>query len=109
MAPRSPVSLVLSAGPCQAVVPNVVGQTPTAAKATLTGKGFTKVASATTSSCDPTQNGNVVSQSPTGGTSAQTSSTVTITVCNNTAPTTTTTVAPTTTTTTVAPTTTPTG
>ena len=106
VAPKTPVNLVLSSGACQAVVPNVVGQPQTAAKATLSGKGFSKVATTTTANCDPSQNGNVVSQNPTGGSSATTTSTVTLTVCNNTAPATTTTTVPATTTTTTIPSTT---
>ncbi len=101
------VSLTVSTGPCSAVVPNVVGQTQSSAQSTLSGQGFTNVTVNNTTSCDPSTNGNVFSQSPNGGTTAQTSAPVTITVCQatttTTAPTTTTT-APTTTTT--APTTT---
>ncbi|HEX3947174.1 MAG TPA: PASTA domain-containing protein, partial [Acidimicrobiales bacterium] len=101
VAPKSPVNLVFSSGPCQSVLPGVTGLTATAAKATLAGKGFSKVSVVTTASCDPSQNGKVVSQTPTAGSSAATSATVRLTVCNNTTPTTTTTTAPTTTTTTL--------
>ena len=68
-----------------------------------------------TNSCDPATNGNVFSQSPTGGATAQTSAPVTITICQATSPpstSTTTTTPPSTTTpppsTTTTPTTVPT-
>jgi len=101
----SSVALTVSTGPCQAPVPNVTGMTQAAAKATLTKQGFTDVVSNTTPSCSPTQDGNVVDQNPSGGTSSSTSSQVTIAVCS--APTPTTTTPTTTTPTTTTPTTTP--
>jgi len=82
----STVNLVVSSGPCQAVLPNVVGQTPTAAKTTLESKGFTNVTTATTATCPPSTNGKVVKQSPTAGTSATTSSSVVVTSCTATPP-----------------------
>jgi len=109
------VTLAESTGPCNAVIPNVVGDTQSVAQSALSGQGFTSVTANNTSNCDPATNGTVVSQTPTGGASAQTSSNVTINICTATAPSSTTapsttvpsTTAPTTTPTT-APTTTPT-
>jgi len=99
------VALTVSTGPCSAVVPNVVGQSQSAAQSTLSGQGFTNVTVNNTTSCDPTTNGNVFSQSPNAGATAQTSAPVTITICQaatttTTAPSTTTTTVPSTTTTT---------
>jgi len=95
------VALTVSTGPCSAVVPNVLGQTQSAAQSALSGQGFINVTVNNTNSCDPATNGNVFSQSPNGGTPAQTSAPVTITICQATSPpsTTTTTTAPTSTTT----------
>jgi beta-lactam-binding protein with PASTA domain len=61
-------------------VPNVVGQTRDQATGTLTGAGLT-AAPTTTTTCDTTDNGKVVSQDPQGGTPADPGSRVTITVC----------------------------
>jgi len=105
-APKAAINLTVSTGPCAGVVPGVIGQTVTGAKTALRSSGFSKISAVTTSSCKTTTNGKVVAQSPTGGTSAQTSATVRLTVCNNTTPTTTTTTTAPTTTTTTAPTTT---
>jgi serine/threonine-protein kinase len=99
------VALAESTGPCNAVVPNVVGDTQSVAQSALQGQGFTNVTANTTTSCDPATNGTVVSQTPTGGASSQTSSVVTINICAATTPPSTT---PTTTPTTTSPTTTPT-
>jgi beta-lactam-binding protein with PASTA domain len=71
---------VCSATPA-VVVPDVVGQTQGQATTTLQGLGLT-VNSTTTSECDVTSDGIVVSQSPSGGLSVQEDSTVTITVCD---------------------------
>jgi len=62
------------------VVPDVVGQTQSQATTTLQGQGLT-VNPTTTSECDVTSDGIVVSQSPSGGASVQKDYTVTITVC----------------------------
>jgi len=80
VAPGTKVNLVQSTGPCSVVVPNVVGSTETQAIATLSGKGLKAVPS-TTATCAPGTNGKVVSQSPTGGTTVRSGSTVDIVVC----------------------------
>jgi eukaryotic-like serine/threonine-protein kinase len=103
--PGTVVNLTISSGPCQAVVPGVVGQTVTAAKSTLGGKGFNRVSAVTTSTCKTTTNGKVVSQKPSAGASISTGTPVTLSVCNNTTPPSTTTV-PSSTTTVPSPTTT---
>jgi len=88
------VNLVISSGPCQVVVENVVGQSATDATNTLKGQGLT-VAQTTTNSCTATNDGNVVSQNPSAGTQVNLPATVTITVCSAPAPpSTTTTTAP---------------
>ena len=61
-------------------VPNVIGQTQDQATATLKNAGLT-AAPATTSDCNSTSNGNVVTQNPAGGASVGKGSSVTITVC----------------------------
>ena len=103
VAKNSAVNLVVSSGSCQVVVSNVVGQTQSAATSTLTGQGLV-VTAVSSSACSPTQNGSVLNQSPTGGTTVNNGSPVTITVCSasstTTSSSTTTTVPPTTTTTT---------
>jgi eukaryotic-like serine/threonine-protein kinase len=104
-APGSNVILTIPQVQQTAAVPNVVGQSPASAGAALGAANFS-VNSITTTTCDPAQNGNVVSQSPTAGTQAPKNSTVTITVCNATTTTSPPTTAPTTTTTTAPPTTT---
>jgi eukaryotic-like serine/threonine-protein kinase len=64
-------------------VPNVVGQTQDQATRTLKGAGLTAdLAPTTTTTCDATDNGKVVSQDPQGGTPADPGSRVTITVCS---------------------------
>ncbi|MGH9046288.1 MAG: Stk1 family PASTA domain-containing Ser/Thr kinase [Acidimicrobiales bacterium] len=84
------VNLTLSSGPCQVTVQNVVGDSSTAGTSALQGQGLT-VAPASTTTCDSSENGNIVAQSPPGGTTVSLPATDTITVCNNTASTTTTT------------------
>lgn len=74
----SVIKLVISSGPAPAAVPNVVGQTPSAATATLEAAGF-NVLVQNTASLDA-QSGKVVSQSPGAGTPATAGSTVTIQV-----------------------------
>jgi serine/threonine-protein kinase len=89
------VNLVTSSGPCQVVIEGVIGDSSSDASGVLMGQGLT-VATATTGICDPSQNGDVVSQSPPAGASVPLPATDTITVCSNappTIPTTTTTTA----------------
>ncbi len=72
------VTLFVSSGKPEKQVPNVVGLDQATASTELTGAGFTVGASTITSST--VTPGNVISQSPAGGTSATPGSTVTITV-----------------------------
>jgi len=97
----STVNLVIAQAPITASVPNVQGQTASAATSSLEGAGFT-VVKATKNVIHQAKNGIVLSQSPAAGTNANKGSTVTITVGHYQAPT------PTTPTTTTSTTTTPT-
>jgi eukaryotic-like serine/threonine-protein kinase len=99
----STVTLVIAKAPPTAKVPNVVSQSQSAAMATLQGQGFKVVVSKQVSSTVPS--GNVISQSPAGGSSVTKGSTVTITVAKapKKTPTTTTTTPTTPTTTTTHP------
>jgi beta-lactam-binding protein with PASTA domain len=63
----SVVTLVVSTGPPQVAVPNVVGLTQAAATTAITGAGFT-VGTVTTASSMTVPAGRVISQSPTSGT-----------------------------------------
>ncbi|MFM7271799.1 MAG: PASTA domain-containing protein, partial [Actinomycetes bacterium] len=72
----SVVKLVISSGPAPTPIPNVVGQTPTAATTTLEAAGF-NVLVQNVASLDA-QAGKVVSQTPGAGTTAATGTTVTI-------------------------------
>ena len=72
------VELFVSGGPPQASVPNVVGDTASAARAALTSAGFTVTVITRTTNSGPA--GTVVSQSPQGGTRAQSGSNVTLVV-----------------------------
>ena len=62
------------------VVANVVGQSQTVATSTLRGQGLA-VTTSSTSSCDATDNGNVVTQAPLSGTSVSVGTAVTISIC----------------------------
>jgi len=62
-------------------VPDVIGQAKDQATTALQGAGLTAAPTAT-STCDTTNNGNVVSQDPRGGTSVTKGTTVTIDVCS---------------------------
>jgi beta-lactam-binding protein with PASTA domain len=64
----------------QVAVPDVIGQTQDQATGTLKGAGLTAVPT-TTSNCNSTGSGNVVTQNPVGGASVGKGSSVTITVC----------------------------
>jgi beta-lactam-binding protein with PASTA domain/tRNA A-37 threonylcarbamoyl transferase component Bud32 len=102
-APKTAVNITVSTGPCQAAVPNVVGDSPGAATNALNGLGFTNVSPSQTTSCSTADNGTVVAQNPLAGATAPTSATVSITVCNNPPPTTSTSSTTTTTTTSTVP------
>ncbi len=73
----STVTLVISSGPRQVTVPDVVGQSQSSATSTLENDGFRVEVTTVTS---PGSAGRVISQSPTGGSRANAGSTVTITV-----------------------------
>ena len=63
----SVINIVLSSGPCQVTVPNVVGQAQGSATSTLTAAGL--VVGSMVSQCSNTvPAGNVISQNPVGGT-----------------------------------------
>jgi serine/threonine-protein kinase len=91
------VTIVVAKAPTTAPVPNVQGQTASAATRTLKQSGF-NVARRQKKVTDKTQNGIVLSESPSNGSTAKKGSTVTITVGHYVAPSTPTT--PTTTSTT---------
>jgi serine/threonine-protein kinase len=80
-APRgASLTLLVSAGPQQVVVPSVKGQSESAATQTIQAKGLqVNVDPKTVSSGDPNI-GRVIDQSPSAGTSVDPNSTVTITV-----------------------------
>ena len=62
------------------VVANVVGDSQTVATSTLQGQGLT-VTTSSTSSCEATDKGNVVTQNPPGGTSVSVGTAVAIGIC----------------------------
>jgi serine/threonine-protein kinase len=74
----SAVTIFVSSGKPLATVPDVTGQSEAAAKATLQGAGFSVSSSTQTSSS--VQSGNVISQSPAGGTQAPTGSNVSLVI-----------------------------
>jgi serine/threonine-protein kinase len=82
----SAVTLVVSSGKAKVNVPDVTGENQQAAKSDLTNAGF-KVTT-TTQQTTSTPAGNVISQSPSGGTQAIPGSFVTIVVAQKQAPTT---------------------
>ena len=75
----STVTIFVSSGPNQATVPLVVGLSQAQAQSQLTAAGF-QVTATTTPVIDPSQDGIVQSQSPSGNTQATPGSTVTIVV-----------------------------
>jgi beta-lactam-binding protein with PASTA domain/tRNA A-37 threonylcarbamoyl transferase component Bud32 len=75
----SVVQITVSSGPGQSEVPDVVGQDEGTARETLRDAGF-KVHVEHTDTADPTQDGVVVEQDPSGGEQADQGSTVTIVV-----------------------------
>jgi serine/threonine-protein kinase len=87
VAKSSVVDLIVSTGPCKGTIPTVIGKKQTTAESTLSGEGFTSVtvSPVTTKTpaqrCAAAQNGTVVAETPTAGTSVATSAKVTIYVC----------------------------
>jgi len=68
VAPNTAVNLVISTGSGQAIVPDVVGLTSTAAQAAIIGAGLA-VGTITTQTSPTVPEGNVIAQTPTAGTS----------------------------------------
>jgi beta-lactam-binding protein with PASTA domain/predicted Ser/Thr protein kinase len=77
-APGTQVALFISSGPPKKPVPDVTGESASAARSQLTSAGFR--VSSTTQSTTSTPAGQVISQSPAGGTSAVPNSIVNIVV-----------------------------
>lgn len=84
VAPGSNVALVISTGPANVTVPNVVGQTQAAANTAITNLGLTV---ATTNAASATvANGNVISQNPAAGASVGAGSNVDLVISTGPAP-----------------------
>src|SRR3989440_5249705 len=79
VASGSPVNLVVSSGPAQMAVPNVVGQTQAAAASAITGAGLT-VGAVTMQSSSTVAAGSVISESPPAGTKVASGSAVNLVV-----------------------------
>src|SRR5205823_2103657 len=79
VASGSPVNLVVSSGPAQIAVPNVVGQTQAAATSAITGAGLT-VGAVTMQSSSTVASGSVISESPPAGTKVASGSPVNLVV-----------------------------
>src|SRR5439155_2784008 len=77
VASGSAVSLVVSSGPAQVAVPNVVGQTQAAATSAITGAGLTE-GTGTRQNSSPVATGNAISGSPTAGTKVASGSAVSL-------------------------------
>ncbi len=75
------VNLVVSSGPSSVLVPDVVGDTQSAAASTLQGSGLNTIVICQSTN-DPSQDGIVQNQSPNGGVSVNPGTTVNITVTN---------------------------
>jgi serine protease len=79
VASGSVVGIVISTGPQQVAVPDVVNQTQAAATTTLTNAGLT-VGTVTQQTSSTVASGNVISQSPAAGSTANSGSAVTLVV-----------------------------
>jgi beta-lactam-binding protein with PASTA domain/N-acetylneuraminic acid mutarotase len=75
----SAVNIVVSSGPAQVVVPNVVGDTQAAATTAITAAGLT-LGTVTTQSSPNVASGNIISESPIAGTTVNSGSAVNIVV-----------------------------
>jgi len=75
----STVTIVVSSGPELTAVPNVLGMTVEEAKNAIEGAGFT-FRQGGTANANPSDDGKVVAQNPSGGTRAEKGATVTVTV-----------------------------
>jgi len=82
--PGTSVDLVISTGPCAVEVPNVVGQAQAAAQAAIAAAGLTSSVSLACSDTVPA--GNVISQSPAGGSLVAPGSTVGLVVSSGPCP-----------------------
>ncbi len=76
--PGTPINIFVSSGPPKKTVPDVTGDTESAARAALGSAGFLVAVSTKTTSAAPA--GTVFSQSPAGGSQATAGSTITIVV-----------------------------
>jgi beta-lactam-binding protein with PASTA domain/predicted Ser/Thr protein kinase len=76
--PGTPINIFVSSGPPKKTVPDVTGDTESAARAALESAGFVVAVSTKTTSAAPS--GTVFTQSPAGGTQETSGSTVTIVV-----------------------------
>ena len=79
VSPGSAVNIVVSLGPVQVTVPDVVGKTQAEASTMLTAAGLT-VGTVTQASSSTVGAGSVISQSPNGGASADEGSSVNLTI-----------------------------
>jgi len=79
VAQGSSVNLVVSSGPAQVAVPNVVGSTQAAATTAITGAGLV-LGTVTTASSTTVAAGNVISESPVAGTQVNVGSAVNLVV-----------------------------
>jgi serine/threonine-protein kinase len=84
--PGTKITLSVSKGPTTSAVPDVTSQDQASAQQVLTGAGF-RVRVESQDTADPTQDGVVLSQTPTGGTQAPPKTVVTIVVGKFTVPT----------------------
>jgi len=75
----STVTIIVSSGPELTAVPNVLGMTVDEAKSAIEGAGFT-FRQGGTANANPSDDGKVVAQNPSGGTRAEKGATVTVTV-----------------------------
>ncbi len=75
--PGTTVTIVIAQAPPKVPVPNVIGQTKSAAASALTGSGF-QVTSQTQNTNDSTKNGKVIDQTPPANSNQTKGSTVTI-------------------------------
>jgi eukaryotic-like serine/threonine-protein kinase len=79
IAEGSTVTIVVSSGPELTAVPNVLGMTAEDAKAAIEGAGFV-FRNAGTVNSNPSDDGKVVAQNPSGGTRAEKGATVAVTI-----------------------------
>jgi beta-lactam-binding protein with PASTA domain len=79
VASGSAVNLVVSTGPMQVAVPNVVGQTQAAATTAITGAGLV-LGTVTQQSSSTVTSGNAISESPAAGTNVASGSAVNLVV-----------------------------